>query len=89
MPSFTNKHPHNQHISKLSKVENAIAKLQKITENQPSTFKEPDELDIFGKNIAVQFLTLPLQTNLTLQEKIQSMITNEGLKQLEQPQHLQ
>lgn len=74
-------------VSKLSKVEGAIAKLQKITENRVSTSNkvQPDEVDVFGKYVAAQLRDLPMRNRLVCQDKIQSMLTKERLKLLESP----
>lgn len=71
--------------SKLSKVEEAIEKLRKITDSRPSTSNQVqlDEADIFGKYVAVQLRGLPLRNQLAFQDKIQSMLTKERLKLLE------
>ncbi|XP_046674615.1 uncharacterized protein LOC124363410 [Homalodisca vitripennis] len=73
-------------LSKLSKVEVAIDKLQKLTENRPSTSRIPiDEVDAFGKYVTAQIRELPLVNRLKLQEKIQRLISGERLKLLEGP----
>lgn len=73
-------------LSKLSKVEGAIEKLQKLTENRPSTSRAPmDEVDAFGKYVTAQIRDLPLVHRLKLQEKIQTLISKERLKLLEGP----
>ncbi|KAG8314414.1 hypothetical protein J6590_093171 [Homalodisca vitripennis] len=73
-------------LSKLCKVEVAIDKLQKLTENRPSTSRIPiDEVDAFGKYVTAQIRELPLVNRLKLQEKIQRLISGERLKLLEGP----
>lgn len=70
-------------ISKLSKVESAINKLQKIAAERPSSTKKVvDEYDLFGQHIAAQLRTLPARSSAILQEKFQSLITKEKLKYL-------
>jgi hypothetical protein len=70
-------------ISKLSKVESAINKLQKIATDRPSSSKKVmDEYDLFGQHIAGQLRTLPARSCAILQEKFQSLITEEKLKHL-------
>lgn len=70
-------------IGKLAKVENAITKLQKIAENRPSTSSSSncsDEYDLFAQHIAGQMRKLPVRSFILLQEKFQSLITQERLK---------
>ncbi|XP_049942563.1 uncharacterized protein LOC126419417 [Schistocerca serialis cubense] len=70
-------------ISKFSKVESAINKLQKIAmDRPPSSKKVVDEYELFGQHIAGQLRTLPARSSAILQEKFQSLITNEKLKYL-------
>lgn len=71
-------------LSKLSKVENVIDKLQKLTDNRPSVSKAipADEVELFGKYVATQLRDLPIRNRLILQDKIQSMLTRERLSLL-------
>lgn len=87
VPTFQTPNTKKRRVSKLSKVEGAIEKLQKITESRPSTSNkvQPDEVDVFGKYVAAQLRDLPMRNRLTCQDKIQSMLTKERLKLLESP----
>jgi hypothetical protein len=70
-------------ISKLSKVETAVNKLQAICkEKQALPKKVMDEFDVFGQHIANQLRTLPARSSAILQGKFQSLITEEKLKHL-------
>jgi hypothetical protein len=70
-------------ISKLSKVERAIDKLQKIDTSKPLPSKKVlDEYDVFGQHIANQLRKLPMKSWAILQEKMQSLITKEILENL-------
>lgn len=61
-------------------MENAIEKLNKITANRPSaTNYQADEAEVFGKYVATQLRELPIKNRLTLQDKIQSMLTRERI----------
>ncbi|KAG8304315.1 hypothetical protein J6590_096632 [Homalodisca vitripennis] len=73
--------PHNikkRRVSKLAKLEQSIAKLQKIAENRPkstaSASKKQDEHDAFAQYMATQLRTLPLKSFIILQEQFQSLI---------------
>ncbi|KAG8310099.1 hypothetical protein J6590_070691 [Homalodisca vitripennis] len=74
---------------KLAKVEQSIAKLQKIAENRPkstaSASKKQDEYDAFAQHMATQLRTLPLRSFIILQEQFQSLITKERLKTMNPP----
>ncbi|XP_031336096.1 uncharacterized protein LOC116182403 [Photinus pyralis] len=74
-------------ISKLSKVESAIDKLQKISESRsPVPIKAPShEVDVFGAYVAAQLRDLPMRNRLSCQDKIQTMLTKERLKLLDPP----
>lgn len=75
-------------LSKLSKVEGAIEKLQKLTENRPrpsTSFAPMDEVGAFGKYVSAQIKDLPLVDRLRLQDKILTLISRERLKLLEGP----
>ncbi|XP_047739248.1 uncharacterized protein LOC125178766 [Hyalella azteca] len=70
-------------ISKYSRVESAIEKLQKIVSERPSSSKKVlDEYDLFGQHVAGQLRTLPARSAAVLQETFQSLITTEKLKHL-------
>ncbi|KAG8259885.1 hypothetical protein J6590_005015 [Homalodisca vitripennis] len=84
--------PHNikkRRVSKLAKVEQSIAKLQKIAENRPkstaSASKKQDAYDVFAQHMATQLRTLPLRNFIILQEQFQSLITKERLKTMNPP----
>ncbi|KAG8308580.1 hypothetical protein J6590_106332 [Homalodisca vitripennis] len=84
--------PHNikkRRVSKLAKLEQSIAKLQKIAENRPkstaSASKKQDEYDAFAQHMATQLRTLPLRSFIILQEQFQSLITKEKLKTMNPP----
>lgn len=78
-------HRNKRRASKLSQIEVAIEKLQKITDGRPSISNKiyRDEAEIFGKYVAAQLRDLPMINRLTCQDKIQSMLTKERLKLLE------
>lgn len=72
-------------IGKLAKVDQAIAKLQKIAKSRPvpsSSNRIPDEYDAFAQHIATQLRTLPVRSFIVLQEKFQSLITKERLNNI-------
>ena len=56
-------------------VESAISKLQNLSQNQCLE----DQYDRFGKHVAGELRELPLCSFVVLQEKIQSLLTNERL----------
>jgi hypothetical protein len=62
-------------------VESAISKLQNLSQNR---YLE-DQYDTFGKHIAGQLRELPLRSFIVLQEKIQSLLTNERLNCMNTP----
>ncbi|KAB0802579.1 hypothetical protein PPYR_04765 [Photinus pyralis] len=64
-----------RHQNKLSKVEGAIEKLQKITEGRTCTLTKvlSDDSEGFGKYIPAQLKDLPMVNRLILQETIQAM----------------
>ncbi|XP_018012720.1 uncharacterized protein LOC108669816 isoform X6 [Hyalella azteca] len=73
-------------IAKLSRITSAVAKLQKIASNRySSSGKVLDEYDVFGQHIANQLRILPVRSYIKLQERIQTLITEETLKNL--PSH--
>jgi HSP90 family molecular chaperone len=57
-------------------VESAISKLQNLSQNR---YIE-NQYDRFGKHVAEQLRELPLRSSVVLQEKIQSLLTNERLQ---------
>jgi hypothetical protein len=54
-------------------VESAISKLQNLSQN----WYLEDQYDRFGKHVAGQLRELPLRSFIILQEKIQTLLTNE------------
>ena len=64
-----------QEPDRIVAVESAISKLQNLSQNR---YLE-DQYDRFGKHVAGQLRELPLCRFVILQEKIQSLLTNEGL----------
>lgn len=86
--SFVAPEPKKKRMTKLSRVENAIAKLQKITDKPRSastSSTETDEVSAFGTLVATQLRTLPTRNRITLQDKILSLISQERLKLSESP----
>lgn len=83
--------PKKRCYSKIARVEKTINKLQKLCEtrgnvNKPSTSQnKPDEYEIFASHIASQLRQLPIRSFLKLQEKFQSLITQERLDWLPVP----
>lgn len=67
--------------NRLRMVESAISKLQDIAQSCPIE----DEYDSFAKHIAMQMRQLPVHSYVMLQEKIQSLITIERLRNMESP----
>ena len=65
-------------------VESAISKLQNLSQNR---YPE-DQYDRFGKNVAGQLRELPLRSFVVLQEKTQSLLTNERLHCMNTPSPL-
>jgi len=65
-------------------VESAISKLQNLSQNR---YLE-DQYDRFGKHVAEQLRELPLRSFVVLQEKIQSLLTNERLHYMNTPSPL-
>jgi len=65
-------------------VESAISKLQNLSQNR---YLE-DQYDRFGKHVAGQLRELPLRSFVVLQEKIQSLLTNERLHCMNTPSPL-
>ncbi|KAK7065982.1 hypothetical protein SK128_000841, partial [Halocaridina rubra] len=59
----------------INNVNESLTNLQDISTNQ----KQEDEHDYFGKHIASQLRLLPTRNAIILQEKIQSLVTNERL----------
>lgn len=67
---------HKRGPDRIIAVESAISKLQDLSKNRHLE----DQYDTFGKHVAGQLRELPLRSFVILQEKIQSLITNERLK---------
>jgi HSP90 family molecular chaperone len=65
-------------------VEPAISKLQNLSQNR---YLE-DQYDRFGKHVARQLRELPLRSFGVLQEKIQSLLTNERVHCMNTPSSL-
>jgi hypothetical protein len=57
-------------------IESAISKLQNLSQNRYID----DQYDRFRKHVAEQLRELPLHSSVVLQEKIQSLLTNERLQ---------
>jgi hypothetical protein len=73
-------------IAKLSRITSAVVKLQKIASSRySSSGKVLDEYDVFGQHIANQLRILPVRSYIKMQERIQTLITEETLKNL--PSH--
>jgi hypothetical protein len=60
--------------NKRNQTESAVSELQNLPQNR---YLE-DQYDRFGKHVAGQLRELPLPSFVVLQEKIQSLITNEA-----------
>ncbi|RZF40613.1 hypothetical protein LSTR_LSTR007496 [Laodelphax striatellus] len=69
-----------RHSMRLTRVEQAVEKLQNITKNCSS--EQMDEMDVFGKYVAAQLRDLPLKNRLKFQSKIQTMLMKERLSLL-------
>jgi len=65
-------------------VESAISKLQNLSQNR---YLE-DQYDRFGKHVAGHLRELPFRSIVVLQEKIQSLLTNERLHSMNTPSPL-
>jgi hypothetical protein len=65
-------------------VESALSKLQNLSQNRYLL----DQYDGFGKHVAGQLRELPLRSFVVLQEKIQSLLTNERLHCMNTPSPL-
>jgi hypothetical protein len=79
-PPFTNKREPDRIVA----FESAISKLQNLSQNR---YLE-DRCDRFGKHITGQLRELPLRRFVVLQEKIQSLLTNERLHCMNTPSPL-
>lgn len=79
---FVTPHSKKRRISKMSKVESAINKLQSVVTEKQASSKQMDEFSVFGQHIANQLRTLPARSAAILQGKFQSLITEEKLKHL-------
>ena len=70
----------------MTKLEQAISKLQKCTVSRPSTSfnKSPatDEYNVLAQHITGQLRQLPVRSLVVLQEKIQFLITAEWLNNM-------
>lgn len=69
--------PKKKKCNKSSNLEQSVNKLHEIA---LMTNETDDEYDRFGMHISAQLKQLPLRSFITLQEKIQSLITQERLK---------
>jgi len=65
-------------------VESGVSKLQNLSQNRHLE----DQHDRFGKHVAEQLRELPLRSFVVLQEKIQSLLTNERLHSMNTPSSL-
>ena len=65
--------------SGLQDVNSAIEKLRKISDDCKT---QEDEFDFFGKSLAVQLKKVPLQHALICQQKLQEVMMNERMYQL-------
>jgi hypothetical protein len=79
LPSTNKREP-----DRIDAVESSILKLQNLSHN---LYLE-DRFDRFGKHVAGQLRDLPLRSLVVLQEKIQSLITNERLRCIKTPSPL-
>jgi hypothetical protein len=64
-----------QEPDRIVAIESALSKLQNLSQNRSLE----DQYDRFGKHVAGHLRELPLCSFVILQEKIQSLITNERL----------
>lgn len=67
--------------SGLQEVNNAIEKLRKISDDCKT---QEDEFDFFGKSLAVQLKKMPLQRALICQQKLQQVMMEERMYQLDE-----
>lgn len=84
--SFTTQLPSQTKRKRTASVLSAVADLKSIHDAINKSEPEEDSFDIFGKSVAMQLKKfLSLETSLRAQSKIQNILTEMGIEELNRP----